>query len=527
MEHVFKKIQSSGAAILSDVSGNDVSISEEGEAFVRSIQSETSTLGAATSTILSITSLSSNTVPMTNNDKTLVSSGITKSLTDLYFDHNSLNNINEITTIGHVKIQPGSSQQSSLIINNNQVNSNAALIEHYKSRNGSSLEQYDYIGANRYFGKGTSSYNVAGGVYCHAAENFTNSSSPGTLELATTPVGGIYDITHLKVTSSGEVAIGEDVTPAAKLHIKQTDSLPALLIENSGTGDCLQVMDSASPDLTITKIDSGGRIHTADYINFTQNYRGPRMVGLPSSTLLVLDYDVLEHSGNCNLQHRFFRSSNSGSEEASIIISCADGTSNRNHKLSANGGSTSLCQEYGGVVIGGSTCNSSAILDLQSTSKTFLPPRMTSSEKNAIGTASIGSVIYDTTSNKLSTFNGSAWSDCYTGVSKYESIATVPDTSGTVVHTWSHGMGLLPDIWSVNLVCIVAIYGYAVGDQIIIAGTMDGDGARNFSCYCNTTEIGLIGESFSRISITQISNPVDIFAPSSTNWRIIAKAIKF
>ena len=63
----------------------------------------------------------------------------------------------------------------------------------------------------------------------------------------------------------------------------------------------------------------------------------------------------------------------------------------------------------GAIGIGVSTPNASALLDLTSTSRGFLPSRMTSTQKNAISTPASGLVVYDTTLNNLCTYNGSSW----------------------------------------------------------------------------------------------------------------------
>jgi hypothetical protein len=56
-----------------------------------------------------------------------------------------------------------------------------------------------------------------------------------------------------------------------------------------------------------------------------------------------------------------------------------------------------------------STLNASAVLDLTSTTKGFLPPRLTTTQKNAITTPATGLVVYDTTLNKLSVYTGAGW----------------------------------------------------------------------------------------------------------------------
>ncbi len=71
----------------------------------------------------------------------------------------------------------------------------------------------------------------------------------------------------------------------------------------------------------------------------------------------------------------------------------------------------------GEVGIGTSSPSASALLDLSSTSKGFLPPRMTTTQRNAISGATTGLVIYNTTINQLETYTGNAWSPLYSGYS--------------------------------------------------------------------------------------------------------------
>jgi hypothetical protein len=63
----------------------------------------------------------------------------------------------------------------------------------------------------------------------------------------------------------------------------------------------------------------------------------------------------------------------------------------------------------GNVGIGTTTPNASAALDVSSTTKAFLPPRMTTTQKNAIASPAAGMVVYDTTLSKLAVYTGSAW----------------------------------------------------------------------------------------------------------------------
>jgi hypothetical protein len=51
----------------------------------------------------------------------------------------------------------------------------------------------------------------------------------------------------------------------------------------------------------------------------------------------------------------------------------------------------------------------SALSQMNSTTKGFLPPRMTTAQKNAIGTPAEGLIVYDTTLSKLCVYTGAAW----------------------------------------------------------------------------------------------------------------------
>ena len=55
----------------------------------------------------------------------------------------------------------------------------------------------------------------------------------------------------------------------------------------------------------------------------------------------------------------------------------------------------------------------SAQVQIDSTTRGFLPPRMTTTQKNAIATPAAGLVVYDNTTNKLCCYNGSTWNDLF------------------------------------------------------------------------------------------------------------------
>lgn len=56
-----------------------------------------------------------------------------------------------------------------------------------------------------------------------------------------------------------------------------------------------------------------------------------------------------------------------------------------------------------------SAANSKAVLDLVSTAKGFLPPRMSAAQRDAIATPPTGLIVYNTDTNQLNQYNGSIW----------------------------------------------------------------------------------------------------------------------
>jgi hypothetical protein len=67
-------------------------------------------------------------------------------------------------------------------------------------------------------------------------------------------------------------------------------------------------------------------------------------------------------------------------------------------------------QSPGAVTIGAAVANDpSAILDIQSTTQGVLPPRMTTTQRNAISAPAEGLIVYDLTLHSLYEYNGSSW----------------------------------------------------------------------------------------------------------------------
>ena len=65
------------------------------------------------------------------------------------------------------------------------------------------------------------------------------------------------------------------------------------------------------------------------------------------------------------------------------------------------------------VSVGSASLTASAQLSVDSTTRGFLPPRMTTTQKNNIASPAAGLVVYDSTTNKLCCYDGSTWNDLF------------------------------------------------------------------------------------------------------------------
>lgn len=71
----------------------------------------------------------------------------------------------------------------------------------------------------------------------------------------------------------------------------------------------------------------------------------------------------------------------------------------------------------GNVGIGTATPNASALLDVSSTTKGFLPPRMTTAQVNAIATPANGLLVYDSDVGRYKAYQGGSWQEILTSAS--------------------------------------------------------------------------------------------------------------
>ncbi|SNR54948.1 hypothetical protein SAMN06265371_10563 [Lutibacter agarilyticus] len=87
------------------------------------------------------------------------------------------------------------------------------------------------------------------------------------------------------------------------------------------------------------------------------------------------------------------------------------------------------------VGIGTTTPNASSMLDITSSEKGFLPPRMDTSARDLIGAPAAGLLIYNITTNKLNYYNGTSWQVVETGAGSYVDLTTNQTIAGDKTFT--------------------------------------------------------------------------------------------
>ncbi len=73
------------------------------------------------------------------------------------------------------------------------------------------------------------------------------------------------------------------------------------------------------------------------------------------------------------------------------------------------------------VGIGTTTPHAAAALDVSATTKGFLPPRLTTAQRDAIGSPAAGLQVFNTSTGKLNVWNGSAWVEMLTTTEQFTS----------------------------------------------------------------------------------------------------------
>jgi hypothetical protein len=121
-------------------------------------------------------------------------------------------------------------------------------------------------------------------------------------------------------------------------------------------------------------------------------------------------FQLFSDTGNVRIGHTAIAST-------STKLSIRGGTNDNTARTLdiENAAGSPVLRTYNGiqVLVGSSTPAASSILQVDSTTQGFLPPRMTAAQKTVIVTPPAGLIVYDTTDNKHYGYNGTTWNAFY------------------------------------------------------------------------------------------------------------------
>jgi hypothetical protein len=238
---------------------------------------------------------------------------------------------------------------------------------------------FDYVNFKNGNNANTARFKANGGVILGVASDFAINAGSSTLTRFSAMIGSLSSPTaRLQVVGSGS-----------------TSATTSLLVQNSAGTAALTVRDDLSA------IFGGAAVASAfsgtGYFSLVSEQR--LVIGIsPNRTLLRPSGDgilCIINGGETNFNRLQFGGTTSSfpaikRASNNIEIKNADDT-------------------FGAGLSVGAALNASAILQADSTTKGFLPPRMTTAQKNAIASPAAGLVVYDTTLNKLCVRTASAW----------------------------------------------------------------------------------------------------------------------
>ena len=250
-----------------------------------------------------------------------------------------------------------------------------------------------------------------------ASSNLVFDDSTDSFGVGITPVavGDFFKGTPLLTVSGGTISNTSGTNTVTGVGTAfLTDFSPGDIITLSSTEP--QVVDTVTNDTSLTIVGVSASGHSgasygklAPIGRFDTNTHSVLRLNGSGSTRLQMgaSSEANTLSIGVNSIGGYFGAQDTGNDEAYILTESAEGL-----HLGTDTRTRLYINEVGRVGIGTTSPDSVAILDVDSTTHGFLPPRMTTTQRDAI-TAVAGLVIYNTTTNKHQGHDGTSWNDFY------------------------------------------------------------------------------------------------------------------
>jgi hypothetical protein len=225
--------------------------------------------------------------------------------------------------------------------------------------------------------------NVDGAVRAQRID-LTGSAGPGHVMLRIDDNGTVMRNNTFNINSgngnagqSANLAVGNTDTTVARLYVKgsgSTSATTSLLVQNSGGNTSLQIQDNGA----VSVINEG---------NFSVNRYGNTLLSTGQSTSSLSTYN-----SSVTVTNTYVSFNTLGNYGWAFL--------------------QDLFQGYHPMIIQDATYKAretSALVELNSKTRGFLPPKMTTAQKLAIVTPTAGLMVYDTDLARPCFFNGATW----------------------------------------------------------------------------------------------------------------------
>jgi hypothetical protein len=228
----------------------------------------------------------------------------------------------------------------------------------------------------------------------------------GSVTASSALARGVFFNNTLVAAANNDVLVGLDVNPTftigaftgiKPIGIRTSSSFNqsyGIEINNNSAGNAA----SASIDLKSNTVQGSLFATSSTYANF--GVLGSSSIGFYTTAKFAIAIDSTTQPfviGIGSPPSEKFRINSNGN----VLIATS---TDSGYKLDVNG--TVRIQNKLSV---GTPTQASAVMEITSTTLGFLPPRMTTTQKNAIASPASGLIVYDTTLNVLTYYNGTTW----------------------------------------------------------------------------------------------------------------------